>query len=227
MATSAKVIELRKLLTEKFPEAHAGISQQHATFPTGVASLDRIGIPKGALTEIVSNQLSQGSGLLINGLLNAAQENGYHMALIDGQDSFDPQSAGFDACQRMLWIRCRNVNEALKAADLVLRDGNLPVSILDLRLNPDHELRKVSKQIWYRLQTLVQKTQGVGMILTPRPMISSATVRFDLGNSFHLDDLELAQQDLISQLLLPVTRRRTTFQAPSDSLSSGIQEATG
>lgn len=227
MATSAKVIKLRKLLTEKFPEAHAGISQQRPTFSTGLASLDQVGIPKGALTEIVSNQLSQGSGLLINGLLNAAQKNGYHMALIDGQDSFDPQSAGYDACQRMLWIRCRSANEALKAADLVLRDGNLPLCVLDLRLNPDHELRKVSKQIWYRLQTLVQKTQGVGMILTPRPMISSATVRFDIGNSFHLADLEAAQQDLINRLLLPVTRRRTTFQAPSGTLSDRAQEATG
>ena len=227
MTASAKVIKLRQLLNEKFPEAHAGVTQQRPSFPTGLRSLDQVGIPKGALTEIVSQQKSQGSSLLINGLLNAAQQNSYHLALIDGQDSFDPQSAGHDACQRMLWVRCRSADEALKAADLIFRDGNLPLSILDLRLNSDRELRRISKQIWYRLQTLVQRTQGVGMILTPRPMISSATVRFDLGNTFHLNDLESSQSELIQQLLLPMTRRRTSLlpQSQPDTAHPRLREA--
>ena len=225
MTASAKVIELRKLLTKKFPEAHAGTSHQRPTFLTGLSCLDQVGIPKGGLTEIVSNHSSQGSGLVINGLLNAAAQHGYHLALIDGQDSFDPQSAGHKACQRMLWLRCRNANEALKAADLILRDGNLPMSVLDLRLNPDHELRKLNKQIWYRLQTLVQRSQSVGMILTPRPMVSSATVRFDLGNAFRLKDMESTQQELIKQLLVPVTRRRTGSPLSSETIATGIREA--
>ena len=227
MAASAKVIKLRQLLSEKFPEAHAGLHTDHHTFQTGVKSLDQIGIPKGALTEIVSQQMSQGSGLLINGILNAAQHQGYHLALIDGQDSFDPQSAGRHACSRMLWIRCRTANEALKAADLMLRDGNLPMTVLDLRLNPDPELRRVSKQTWYRLQTLVQRTQTVGVILTPRPMISSAAVRLDLGSTFQLRDLDHAQQRLLDRLLLPVTRRRMRFHTPSLPQPGTIQEATG
>lgn len=227
MAASAKVIKLRQLLNEKFPEAHAGVTEHRPRFPTGVTGLDQVGIPKGALTEIVSQPNSQGSSLLINGLLNAAQQNGYHLALIDGQDSFDPQSAGHDACQRMLWIRCRDADEALKAADLIFRDGNLPLSILDLRLNTDHELRRISKQVWYRLQTLVQRTQGVGMILTPRPMISSASVRFDLGNTFHLDDLERSQHELIKHLVLPVTRHRSNLFPHSQPRASdtGLREA--
>ena len=227
MAASAKVIELRKLLTKKFPEAHAETTHQRPTFLTGLSCLDQVGIPKGGLTEIVSSHSSQGSSLVINGLLNAAQKHGYHLALIDGQDSFDPQSAGHKACQRMLWLRCRNADEALKAADLILRDGNLPLSVLDLRLNPDHELRKLSKQIWYRLQTLVQRTQSVGMILTPRPMVSSAMVRFDLGNAFHLKDLDSTQRELIDQLLMPLTRRRTNLHPPSETITSSIREATG
>ena len=226
MATSAKVIKLRQLLAEKFPEAHAGTRQTRPVFTTGLSTLDKVGIPLGALTEVVSQEVSQGSGLLIHGFLQAAQINGYHVALIDGQDSFDPQSADRETCQRMLWVRCRTADEALKAADLLLRDGNLPLCVLDLRLNPDHELRRISKQVWYRLQTLVQRTQGVGIILTPRPMISSATVRLDLGNAFHLKDLDVSQSQLINRLMLPVTRRRTGF-APGTQSEHTSQEAVG
>lgn len=226
MATSAKVIKLRQLLAEKFPEAHAGKRRTCPVFTTGMPALDKAGIPLGALTEVVSQEVSQGSGLLIHGFLQAAQVNGYHVALIDGQDSFDPQSADREACRRMLWVRCRTADEALKAADLLLRDGNLPLCVLDLRLNPDHELRRISKQVWYRLQTLVQRTQGVGVILTPRPMISSATVRLDFGNAFHLEDLDASQTQLISCLMLPITRRRTGF-SPTTQSEQTTQEAAG
>ena len=227
MSASAKVIKLRQLLSEKFPEAHAGVATQRPTFTTGLAALDQVGIPQGALTEIVGQQASQGSSLLINGLLRAARQSGYHLALIDGLDSFDPQSAGYDACQRMLWIRCRSADEALKAADLVFRDGNLPLSLVDLRLNSERELRRINKQVWYRLQTLVQRTQTASLFLTPRPIISSATVRFDLGNHFHLEDLESSQQSLIANLHLPVTRRRVTLQPNNTALdeASPLREA--
>ncbi len=227
MAASAKVIKLRELLAEKFPDAHANLQQQRPAWHTGLPCLDEAEIPRGALTEIVSTQPTQGSALLLNGLLHAATENGYHLALIDGRNSFDPQSAGFEACQRMLWIRCKNALEAMKAADLVLRDGNLPLSILDLRLNPERELRRIHKPLWYRLQTLVQRTQGTALILTPRPMVSSAMRRFDIGNSFHLDDLEVSQQELFERLHLPLTRQRHHWKTPPEANSSSRQTAIG
>ena len=37
---------------------------------------------------------------------------------------------------RLLWVRCRGAAEAMKAADLILRDGNLPLVLLDLAGNP-------------------------------------------------------------------------------------------
>ncbi len=211
MAASAKVIKLRQLLNEKFPSAHAGVAQQRPHFATGVAGLDAAGVPQGALTEIVGRERSQGSALLIQGLLNAAHTQGYHVALIDAQDSFDPQSTGQTACRRLLWIRCRQTQEALKAADLLFRDGNLALSILDLSLCPERELRKIPKQTWYRLQTLVHHTQGVGLIFTPQPMVGSAALRLELSNRFGLMDLEATPVELLSQLKLPVTRRRQTF----------------
>lgn len=226
MAASAKVIKLRQLLHEKFPAAHAQTPQERPTFFTGVPMLDQVGIPKGALTEVVGQLPSQGGSLLINALLQAAHQHGYHVAVVDGQDSFDPQSAGATACQRMLWIRCHNATEALKAADLILRDGNLPVGIIDLRLNSETELRKVNKQTWYRLQTLVQRTQGMALVLTPSPMVSSAAVRFDLGNTFQLKDLESSQQQLLHQFVLPVTRKRTGLRSFNQPTPRPAQEAT-
>ena len=52
--------------------------------------------------------------------------------MIDGRDTFDPQSQPPGACDSLLWIRCRAAKDAVRAADLLLRDGNLPLLLIDL-----------------------------------------------------------------------------------------------
>ena len=131
-AVTGRLDDLRHLLAERFPHLPSTIGGQ---FQTGQSLLDTVlgdGLPKGAITELSSAQCSAGTASLINALLRSAYRDRYFLALIDGRDSFDPQPLGNICLRNLLWVRCTQAIEAVKAADLLLRDGNFPLVILDL-----------------------------------------------------------------------------------------------
>ena len=203
MAASSKIIDLRNLLANRFPHAPAPAGTR---LITGLASLDQAiggGLPKGAITELIS----AGSASLIHALLQAAHRNRYFLALIDGRDSFDPSASGGlgNACLGyLLWVRCTKALEAIKAADLLLRDGNFSLVIVDLVLNPREELRKIPQTNWYRLQRLVESAPTACLILTRLGTVSSAQLKIVLENSWTLESFE--EENAISQLQIRVER---------------------
>ncbi len=203
MAASNKIVDLRNLLAERFPHSRL---PARASLITHIPELDRgtDGLAKGAITELITPHLSAGSALLIHALLQAAYRDRYFLALIDGRDSFDPQSLGNRLLRNLLWVRCEKAIEAVKAADLFLRDGNFPLVILDLVLNPAQELRKIPQTSWYRLQRLVEPAPTAFLILTRRSMVSSAQCKLVLENSWTLQDLD--RDNTISQLQIRVQR---------------------
>jgi hypothetical protein len=146
MAASAKIIDLRKLLAERFP--HPAVTTATRLF-TGLPFLDQPtggGLPRGALTELISPRTSTGSASLIHALIHGAYRDSYFVALIDGRDSFDPCGLDNDFLRCLLWIRCSKASEAIKAADLLLRDGNFPFVIVDLVLNSPKNCAKFCKR---------------------------------------------------------------------------------
>src|SRR5882724_1413268 len=151
MPASGKIIDLRKLLAERFPHAPAAPATRLATIPVLDESTEG-GLPRGAITELISARTSAGSA----SLLHAAHRDNYFLALIDGRDSFDPCGLNTASLRQLLWVRCSKASEAIKAADLLLRDGNFPLVIIDLVLNLAEELRKIPQTNWYRLQRLVE-----------------------------------------------------------------------
>ena len=188
---AATILDLRKLLAERFPQPHLA---PQARIATGVATIDDAiggGLPKGGITELSTPNVSAGTALLIHQLLHTAQRERRFVALIDGRDSFDPSSAGDNARLRhLLWVRCAKAFVAVKAADLLLRDGNFPIVILDLVLNAPEELRKIPQTSWYRLQRLAEPTSTAFLVLTRRSIISSAQLKLVLENSWTLRDLQ-------------------------------------
>jgi hypothetical protein len=148
---------------------------------------------------------------LIQALLRGAYRDRYFLALIDGRDSFDPQPLGNICLRNLLWVRCTQAIEAVKAADLLLRDGNFPLVILDLILAP--ELRKIPPTSWYRLQRLVEPAPTAFLILTRRSIVSSAQLKLTLENSWKLVDLE--RTDALSQCKIRVQRMQGGQQTTS------------
>src|SRR4051812_19546314 len=189
MAASS-IIDLRKLLAERFPSPHAS---PHAQLATGLSTLDAAtggGLPKSAITELASPNPSAGTALIIHGLLQVAQAERHFLALIDGHDSFDPQPLGNSVLRHLMWVRCTKTLEAVKAADLLLRDGNFPLVVLDLVLNAADELRKIPQTSWFRLQRLAEAVPTSLLVLTRRSMISSARLKLVLENRWTVSDLQ-------------------------------------
>src|SRR5512133_1794554 len=212
MAMSGKIIDLRHLLAIRFPQAPMLVGTR---LVTGLASFDQPiggGLPKGAITELISPPGNAGSASLIHAFIYGAYRDKYFVALIDGRDSFDPCALGNSILRQLLWVRCTKALEAVKAADLLLRDGNFPLLIIDLIFNSPGELRKIPQTTWYCLQRLVESVPTACLVLTRYEMVSSAQLKLVLENSWNLETLE--KHDAISQLRIAVKRSHLKSVVP-------------
>ncbi len=215
MAASAKILDLRKLLAERFPRPSLTAAKR---LITGLSFLDEPiggGLPQGAITELISPQTSAGSALLIHALIHSACRNNYFLALIDGRDSFDPCGLDNPSMRNLLWLRCNKAYETIKTADLLLRDGNFPLVIVDLVLNAPKEFGKIPQTNWYRLQRLIEMVPTACLVLTRYEMVGSAQLKLVLENSW---DLKFFEQDAFSRLRIVVKRSH-----PQSEISSEVR----
>src|SRR5688572_10379629 len=165
---------LRQLLADKFPEAER---KAQGNVLTGIKSLDAVegGLRCGAVMELTSTPAN--GALFIDRLLTGACEKQSFTALVDAGGTFDPDSSTEAVLARLLWVRCKDASLAVKAADLLLRDGNLPLVLMDLQALAPKELGKVPASTWHRFQRLVEQTSLVFVILTRQRTVESAQVR--------------------------------------------------
>jgi hypothetical protein len=220
--TSSRVIELRQILAGKFPGPPP---KPAACLTTGVRCLDEPlcgGLPKGAITELVSTRPSAGSALVTVAILCQAARDKRWVALIDGRDCFDPQPLEPEVLSHLLWVRCGEAVQAIRAADLLLRDGNLPLVVLDLHVNPAGQLRKIPSTIWYRLQRIVEQTASAFLVITPQPMVGSARAKLSLKSRFTLDALEQEQPELLARVEIQAGRMRKMQGVMVERKPSGL-----
>src|SRR5436190_6560535 len=130
--SSLNIIQVRQLLREKFPGLRMRADelpvQTRDGWASGIPKLDEQlcdGFPRSAISEVIAPRRGCGSALLLLQLLRRAATANQFTALVDGLDSFDAATVEQNTLSHLLWIRCQNAEEAIKATDLVLRDGNL------------------------------------------------------------------------------------------------------
>jgi recombination protein RecA len=138
------------------------------TVPTGIAEIDALagGLPRGALTEIFGPPCS-GRASLLSAALAARTADGEACALIDAGDTFDPHSAeaaGVDL-KKVLWVRCKTVDQALRAADLLLQSGGFGFVAVDLTEIAPRLVRQVPLDSWFRFRRTVEDTPTILMLL--------------------------------------------------------------
>ncbi|MBA4147548.1 MAG: hypothetical protein H0X66_05485 [Verrucomicrobia bacterium] len=215
MPPNQTIVELRQLLAERFPGARfkAEPAEEKAknVWPTGIPRIDELlhgGLLKAGITELVSKQKSSGSALFISAVLQKSAAEKQILALVDGLDSFDPATFEKHVLARLLWVRCKDAVQALKATDLLLRDRNFPLVILDLALNPAQQLRRIPSSTWYRLQRIVESSGTTFVVVTPQAMVGCAQVRMNLNGRFALDDLMEDQDQLVGKLKAELTQYR-------------------
>jgi recombination protein RecA len=142
---------------------------QPITASTGIFAVDQLagGLPRGCLTEVFG-ELSSGITSLLQSSLAARTANAEVCALVDAQDSFDPacaQSIGVELRQ-LLWVRCRNLDQALRSVDLLLHGGGFSLVAVDLSGVPARLVRQVPLSFWFRLRRTVENTSTILLILS-------------------------------------------------------------
>lgn len=135
---------------------------------SGIPEIDSLagGLPRGALTEICGPPCSGATSLLVSALA-ARTSSSEVCALIDGCDSFDPHSAkaaGVEL-QQLLWVRCRNIDQAFRATDLLIQDGGFGLIALDLSGIPPETVRHVPLNVWFRFRRAVEDTPAILVVL--------------------------------------------------------------
>ena len=214
MRATNNIVELRQLLAERFPHLRQGVAVPAAveTRSSGVPALDAVlggGLPRGEFTEIVAEGDGSGSAQVIHACLRQAAADGQFLVLVDGADSFDVTAVDPDILARLLWVRCTDASEAFKATDLLLRDRNFPLVILDLKLNPAGQLRKISGSVWHRYGRLIEQNRATVLVVTPFQFVSGAACRVRLESRLGLDALSKSPGSLIDELRFTLLRSAT------------------
>ena len=149
------------------------------TLPSAVGE-----IPRGALIEI-SGPASSGRTSLLNSLLAAASCGQEFCALLDAEDTFDPESAAAAGVRlsQVLWVRCRgNVEHALKAADMLVQAGGFGLVAIDLGDTPGKVVRRIPLAAWFRLRHAVENTRTTLVVMAQQIHAPSCSVlKIELG----------------------------------------------
>jgi recombination protein RecA len=134
----------------------------------GIPEIDaRVGgLPRGALTEICG---APGSGktTLLTAALAGRTAAGEVCALVDARDSFDPgvaQAAGV-ALKQLLWVRCHDLNQALRATDLLIQSGGFGLVAVDLSDVAQRTVRQVPLNAWFRFRRAVEDSPTILLML--------------------------------------------------------------
>jgi hypothetical protein len=203
-ALDTRLAELRRMLAEKFPGAE---QKPGGLLRTGLAGLDAAegGLRRAALTEFSGT----GGALFLHAMLGAVCRERCFAALVDAARTFEPGDFPAASLARLLVVFCADAMQAVKAADLLLRDGNLSLVMLDFQGSPRALLRRIPANTWHRLQRLAEQTTAAVVILTREPMIEAAQVRIAGASQWTLAAQRRWRRDLLASAAWRVFPRRT------------------
>ena len=194
---------LRSLVAEKFPPSPR---RGNGRLLTDCRPFDQKGgFLQGAITEVCGS--SAGGSLLLAALGNAAGRDGFFIGFIDAVNSFEPADWADEHLRRILWVMCGEAAPAIRAADILLRDGNLPVVILDLQMVPAGQLRRIPVSTWHRFQRVLEPTGTVFVVLSSQPLVESVPVRMAIRTDLSLEAMHIPRAALWKDLQVQVFER--------------------
>ena len=185
-ASPKSVSALRSLLAARFPEK---ARKPCGGVPVSVPAIDDAlggGLPAGRLTELVSAVPSGGGQTVVAKLLAATQAARQRIALVDGSDAFAPCAVPEDLLRHLVWVRCRTPEQAFAAADILVRDGNYAVVVLDLRGCAERVLHRTPAATWYRLQRAAEASSVAVLVQTQSLLVPAVPWRLVLGTPLSL-----------------------------------------
>ncbi len=188
-------------MREKFPQAHGLRTEPTPVAPVG-KPFEIETFPVGGISEVIPAGPVAGILLMVAGLLGDPEEASPHpeLILIDGGDSFDPGSFTGEACSKLLWVRCATAVQMVKAADLVINDGNVSFVMLDATGISNGDLAKIPPTAWRRLKLAAERGGGRVIVLSAFPVVPCVSLRLTLSANLSLHDFDSPRESLLGRL---------------------------
>lgn len=202
------VAALRSLIATRFPER---VRKSSAVVATGVRAIDDAlggGLPAGRLTELVSTRPGTGGQTVIAQLLRATRALRQRVALIDGANGFVAEDIPPDCLRHLVWVRAHDAGEAFAAADILVRDGNYAVVVLDLRGLAESTLLKLPATRWHRLRHATEASPSAVLVQTTTALVPTVPCRLLLREPKPLAKRSTPRARLAEEIIAEVERRR-------------------
>lgn len=208
-ANLVSIAAFREELATRFPKA-VPLPARH--WATGWPEIDALegGLPHNAVTELCSSPA--GGGFFLHRVLAALREQRGLGALVDAGCTFDPGSHDVAALPRLLTVFCKTAEQSVKVTDLLLRDGNLPMVLLDLQGLPLRSIGRIPASTWHRFQRLVERSGAALVVMTPQPIVEAARVRISLRAKWSLAAFSWPRRELFGNIRAQVYRRGRQVQ---------------
>ena len=184
------------------------------TLSTGVSEVDALtgGLPRGAISEIFG-PASSGRTSMMFSLLAYATTHDEVCAVVDVNDTFAPTAAAaaginFD---RLLWIRCGgSLENAFKAADLLLHAGGSGLVTLDMADVAGNEARRIISSWWYRFRRTVENKPTSILVMSEDACTRScAALTLELNGTPEWSQASIEQSNVVP-MCKPVKRAAVT-----------------
>jgi hypothetical protein len=185
-SASALRLEIEHALERSFPAALTPAQRTiRETASTGIAEVDALldgGLPVGAISE-VNGPESSGRTTLVLSFLAHRTAAGQVCGWVDTDDAFDPESAAANGVnlRQLLWVRCRKVggpatgkqaakpwtqlDQALRATDLLLQAGGFAAIVLDLGDTAAEHARRIPLATWFRFRQAADRARTSLVVL--------------------------------------------------------------
>jgi hypothetical protein len=179
-SATALRLEIEHALERSFPAALTPAQRTiRETASTGIAEVDALldgGLPVGAISE-VNGPASSGRTTLVLSFLAQRTAAGQMCAWVDADDTFDPESAAANGVnlKQLLWVRCRKegglvrgkqavkpwtqLDQALRATDLLLQAGGFAAIVLDLGDTAAEYARRIPLATWFRFRQAADRAR--------------------------------------------------------------------
>lgn len=198
-SATALRLEIEHALERSFPAALTPVQRTiHETASTGIAEVDDLlggGLPVGAISEVLGPE-SSGRTTLALSFLAQRTAQAQVCAWVDADDAFDPESAAANGVnlRQLLWVRCRKaagqvrgmqttkpwtqLDQALRAADLLLQAGGFAAIVLDLGDTAAEHARRIPLATWFRFRQAADRARTSFVVLaqagTQRSIVQSS-----------------------------------------------------
>ena len=200
------ITALRSLVDSRFPTS---VRKAGGGLPTGVPPIDEAlggGLSPGRLTELVSERAGSGGQLALTRLLITTRGACQRVALVDAADGFAPECVPDDALRHLVWVRPRSLAETMAVTDVLVRDGNYAVIVVDLRGLAERELLDLPKAQWHRLQRAAESRPAAVLVQTPCGLVPAVPWRLTLKTAHGLALRRTTQEQLVAALTVEVGR---------------------